>query len=98
MIAGLERPTSGRILLDGVDVARVPPQKRNVNTVFQSYALFPHPNVAGNVAFGLKYQRVTKEERTNDARHTAVAVEQGTPVTLHLPSDCLRSLAPSPEP
>jgi spermidine/putrescine transport system ATP-binding protein len=63
MIAGFERPTSGRILLDGADVAQVPPHKRNVNTVFQSYALFPHLDVENNVGFGLKYQRVTKEER-----------------------------------
>jgi len=63
MIAGFERPTSGRILLDGEDVANSPPHKRNVNTVFQSYALFPHLNVADNVAFGLKYQRATREER-----------------------------------
>ena len=62
MIAGFERPTSGRILLDGVNVAQVPPHKRNVNTVFQSYALFPHLDVAGNGAFGLKYQRTTKDE------------------------------------
>jgi spermidine/putrescine transport system ATP-binding protein len=63
MIAGFERPTSGRIVLDGVDVAQTPPHRRNVNTVFQSYALFPHLNVADNVAFGLKYRRVTGEER-----------------------------------
>jgi spermidine/putrescine transport system ATP-binding protein len=63
MIAGFERPTSGRILLDGNDVAKVPPHKRNVNTVFQSYALFPHLDVARNVAFGLKYQRATKAEQ-----------------------------------
>jgi spermidine/putrescine transport system ATP-binding protein len=63
MIAGFERPTSGKIMLDGVDVGQVPPHKRSVNTVFQSYALFPHLNVADNVAFGLKYQRTTKEER-----------------------------------
>ena len=63
MIAGFERPTSGRILLDGNDVANTPPHQRNVNTVFQSYALFPHLDVAGNVAFGLKYQRWSKEER-----------------------------------
>ncbi|HEY1273693.1 MAG TPA: ABC transporter ATP-binding protein [Thermoleophilaceae bacterium] len=63
MIAGFERPTSGRILLDGNDVARVPPHQRNVNTVFQSYALFPHLDVAKNVAFGLKYQKVDKAER-----------------------------------
>ena len=63
MIAGFERPTSGRILLDGSDVARVPPHQRNVNTVFQSYALFPHLDVAKNVAFGLKYHKLSKEER-----------------------------------
>src|ERR1700712_1765004 len=63
MIAGFERPTSGRIMLDGSDVARVPPHRRNVNTVFQSYALFPHLNVAGNVAFGLKYHKLSKQER-----------------------------------
>jgi spermidine/putrescine transport system ATP-binding protein len=63
MIAGFERPTSGRILLDGEDVAQTPPHRRSVNTVFQSYALFPHLNVADNVAFGLKYKKVTKNER-----------------------------------
>src|SRR6476620_10284240 len=63
MIAGFERPTSGRIVLADVDVADVPPHKRNVNTVFQSYALFPHLDVASNVAFGLKYKRLTKGER-----------------------------------
>lgn len=52
MIAGFERPTSGRVLLDGVDVSDVPPWKRHVNTVFQQYALFPHLSVADNVAFG----------------------------------------------
>jgi spermidine/putrescine transport system ATP-binding protein len=63
MIAGFERPTEGRILLDGVDVAQTPPHRRNVNTVFQSYALFPHLSVADNVAFGLRYKGVTKNER-----------------------------------
>jgi spermidine/putrescine transport system ATP-binding protein len=72
MIAGFERPTSGRIVLDGVDVAQVPPHKRNVNTVFQSYALFPHLDVASNVAFGLKYQRVSKED---SKRRVAEALE-----------------------
>src|SRR5262245_34175341 len=65
MIAGFVRPTSGRILLDGVDVGQTPPHKRNVNTVFQSYALFPHLSVADNIAFGLKYQRLTKAERVS---------------------------------
>ncbi len=63
MIAGFERPSSGRIVLDGADVAHTPPHKRSVNTVFQSYALFPHLSVADNVAFGLKYRKVSKSER-----------------------------------
>src|SRR5207237_10507283 len=62
MIAGAERPTSGEILLDGSDVAAVPPHRRNVHTVFQNYALFPHLNVFDNVAFGLKRQKVAKDE------------------------------------
>ncbi|HSS58086.1 MAG TPA: ATP-binding cassette domain-containing protein, partial [Solirubrobacteraceae bacterium] len=62
LIAGFERPTEGRILLDGNDMSRTPPHKRRVNTVFQSYALFPHKTVAENVAFGLRYQRATKAE------------------------------------
>jgi ABC-type Fe3+/spermidine/putrescine transport system ATPase subunit len=57
MIAGLETPTSGDILLNGQSVAHQPPYKRNVSTVFQSYALFPHLTVARNVAFGLERQR-----------------------------------------
>ena len=72
MIAGFEQPTSGRIMLDGVDVARVPPHRRNVNTVFQSYALFPHLDVTKNVAFGLKYQKLDKRER---AKRVAEALE-----------------------
>jgi len=75
MIAGFEQPTSGKILLDGTDVARVPPHKRSVNTVFQNYALFPHLDVAANVAFGLKYQRVTKEERRRKVRGILHLVE-----------------------
>ena len=56
LVAGFEEPTAGNILLDGADVARLPAHKRNVNTVFQSYALFPFLTVAENVAFGLKYK------------------------------------------
>ena len=63
LVAGFEEPTSGAILLDGEDVARKPPHKRNVNTVFQSYALFPFLTVTDNVAFGLRYQDVTKAEK-----------------------------------
>src|SRR5438552_18791364 len=62
MIAGFERPTAGQILLDGVDVATTPPFKRNVNTVFQSYALFPHLRVFDNAAFGLRRAGVDKHE------------------------------------
>jgi spermidine/putrescine transport system ATP-binding protein len=62
MIAGFERPSSGRILLDGQDVAQISPDRRNVNTVFQSYALFPHLRVDGNVAFGLRRAGVDKHE------------------------------------
>ncbi len=62
MVAGFEPPTDGKILLDGVDVGNWPPNRRNVNTVFQSYALFPFLNVAENVAFGMKYKSVPKAE------------------------------------
>ena len=62
MIAGFEQPTSGQILLDGVDMTGTPPHKRHVNTVFQNYALFPHLNVYDNVAFGLRRQRVETSE------------------------------------
>jgi spermidine/putrescine transport system ATP-binding protein len=61
-IAGFERPDEGQILLDGVDMAQTPPHKRNVNTVFQNYALFPHLSVADNVGFGLRYKDVGKTE------------------------------------
>jgi spermidine/putrescine transport system ATP-binding protein len=62
LIAGFERPTDGKILLDGNDMSRTPPHKRRVNTVFQSYALFPHKSVEDNVGFGLRYQRCTKAD------------------------------------
>ena len=62
MIGGFEEPTDGKIFLGDRDVVGLPPYKRDVNTVFQSYALFPHMTVAENVAFGLRYQRATKAE------------------------------------
>ena len=62
MIAGFEQPTSGEILLDGTDVAYTPAHQRNVNTVFQNYALFPHLNVYDNIAFGLKEAKRPKPE------------------------------------
>jgi spermidine/putrescine transport system ATP-binding protein len=70
LIAGFEQPTSGTIKLDGADVSGLPAHRRNVNTVFQSYALFPFLTAFDNVAFGLKHQRVTRDElnkRVNDA-------------------------------
>jgi putrescine transport system ATP-binding protein len=62
LIAGFERPDLGRILLDGVDLAAVPPHRRPVNMMFQNYALFPHLNVEANVAFGLKQEGLAKAE------------------------------------
>jgi spermidine/putrescine transport system ATP-binding protein len=70
MIGGFEEPTEGAIYLDGADVTALPPYRRNVNTVFQSYALFPHLSVFENVAFGLKRKKVDKagvERRVNEA-------------------------------
>ena len=62
MIAGFEQPTEGEILLDGENMAYTPPHRRNVNTVFQSYALFPHMSVWDNVAFGLRRQKTPKHD------------------------------------
>jgi len=62
MLAGFETPTSGRLLIDGQDLAEVPPYERPVNMMFQSYALFPHMTVERNVAFGLEQEHVTKDE------------------------------------
>jgi len=62
LIAGFEQPTAGKILLDGADVSAVPPHRRNVNTVFQSYALFPFLTVFDNVAFGLRNKKLAKAD------------------------------------
>ncbi|MBK1779886.1 polyamine ABC transporter ATP-binding protein [Advenella sp. WQ 585] len=62
MLAGFEQPTSGQILLDGVDIAGIAPYKRPVNMMFQSYALFPHMTVEDNVAFGLKQEGIARNE------------------------------------
>jgi putrescine transport system ATP-binding protein len=62
MLAGFEHPDTGRVMLDGTDLVGVPPYRRPVNMMFQSYALFPHMTVAGNVAFGLKQDRLPKDE------------------------------------
>ena len=63
LIAGLETPTAGRILIDGQDVTALPPARRGLSMVFQSYALFPHLSVAENIVFGLKVRRLPRAER-----------------------------------
>src|SRR5437763_8999676 len=62
LLAGFETPDRGRVTLAGTDLAGIPPYRRPVNMMFQSYALFPHLTVAGNVAFGLKQDRLPKPE------------------------------------
>ncbi|MGE8148841.1 ABC transporter ATP-binding protein [Pseudomonas frederiksbergensis] len=62
MLAGFERPTEGRIYLDGVDITEMPPYERPINMMFQSYALFPHMTVAQNIAFGLKQDKIPAAE------------------------------------
>ncbi len=61
-IGGFVRPDAGRIVLDGADLSALPPHKRPVNTMFQSYALFPHMSVAANIGFGLRQQGVARAE------------------------------------
>ncbi len=63
IVAGLTEPDEGSVLLDGKDITNLPPEKRDVNTVFQSYALFPHMNVGKNIAYGLRVRGVKKDER-----------------------------------
>jgi spermidine/putrescine transport system ATP-binding protein len=75
MIAGFERPTAGQIVLDGADVSSVPPHERNVHTVFQNYALFPHLNVYDNVAFGLRRRRVARDEVRRRVEESLALVE-----------------------
>ena len=72
MIAGFEQPTAGEILLAGQPIAGIPPYQRNVNTVFQHYALFPHMDVAQNVGYGLRQRKVGKSE---EGRRVAEALE-----------------------
>jgi putative spermidine/putrescine transport system ATP-binding protein len=67
MIAGFEKPDSGTILLGDKDVAQLPPYERDVNTVFQDYALFPHMNVLANIEYGLRVKGVSKDERRSRA-------------------------------
>src|SRR5262245_61588780 len=75
MLAGFERPDEGRILLDGEDIVGIPPYERPVNLMFQSYALFPHMTVEGNVAFGLRQESLPKEEIAERVRAMLALVQ-----------------------
>ena len=61
ILGGFLEPTEGEVIFDGEDIAKLPPYKRELNTVFQKYALFPHMNVYDNIAFGLKIKKVSKD-------------------------------------
>ena len=75
MLAGFETPTEGRILIDGEDVSRIPPNKRPVNMVFQSYAVFPHMSVADNVGYGLMVDGVPAAERSRRVEEALALVK-----------------------
>ena len=74
LIAGFEQPTAGEIRIDGKPMVGVPPYERDVNTVFQDYALFPHMSVAENVAYGLMIRKVPKAERLAKAEEMLAMV------------------------
>src|SRR6187397_252214 len=75
MIAGFEQPDEGEILIGGVDAVGTPPYKRNVNTVFQQYSLFPHMTILDNVAYGLKQQHISRPKRYAQAREALELVQ-----------------------
>jgi putative spermidine/putrescine transport system ATP-binding protein len=75
LVAGFDQPTSGRIILHDQDVSRLPPYERDVNTVFQDYALFPHMTVADNVAYGLMIKKVPRSERMARVREMLELVQ-----------------------
>ncbi len=77
MIAGFERPDTGRIAIGSEDVTETPPHKRRVNTVFQSYALFPHLTVGENVGFGLRFRSLTTPEKEVRVREMLELVRLG---------------------
>ena len=77
MIAGFEAPTSGKVFLGGDDVTKRAPFARNVNTVFQDYALFPHLDVLGNVEYGLAVKKVPRRERRQRAEEALESVRLG---------------------
>jgi putrescine transport system ATP-binding protein len=69
ILGGFESPSQGRVLIDGIDITKLPPYKRPINMMFQSYALFPHMTVEENVAFGLKQENLSKKEIINRTDH-----------------------------
>lgn len=75
MIAGFERPDSGQVVIDGQDVTNLPPYERDVNTVFQDYALFPNMTVLANIEYGLKVKKVAKDERRARALEALASVQ-----------------------
>ena len=77
LIGGFEQHESGQVLIDGDDIGTVPPERRPVNTVFQSYALFPHLTVADNVGFGLRFQDVARVDRERRVREALDLVRLG---------------------
>ena len=86
LIAGLEDVTSGRVMIDGVDVSDVPPAKRGLSMVFQSYALYPHMSVRGNIGFGLKMAGAAKSE-INQKVEAAAATLNLTPYLERKPRE-----------
>lgn len=86
VLAGFEVPTSGRVLLDGQDIVKIPPWKRPVNTVFQNYALFPHLSILRNVTFGLRMRGLSRAER-HKAANEALALVRLEDFVNRMPSD-----------
>ena len=75
MLAGFESPSEGRITIDGVDMAGIAPNRRPVNTVFQSYAVFPHMSVADNIGYGLKLDGMGRAERASRVEEMLALVQ-----------------------
>ena len=98
IIAGFEQPTSGKVLLDGVDVSDVPPHKRNVNTVFQQYALFPHMSIVDNVAFGLRAKKVPARRRGGGRSTCSTSSSWPSSPIAARPSSPAASSSESPSP
>ena len=97
IIGGFERPDSGKVLFDGTDITNVPANKRNLNTVFQKYALFTHMNIADNIAFGLKIKNKSKQYIYDKIKY-ALKLGDG-PLTnglenVHFVHNCLPELNP----